>query len=394
MSALSQIGAIVRMNATSLPKRVGSSSVIVIGIAGVSAVLISMLAMAAGVTATMAAAGRPDRAIVLLRGSDAELPSGLSRDNVVTIADAPGITRDAAGKPIASADTLLIVDVPRGDGTTANLTLRGMGAQGFAVRPEIRIVEGRAFRPSVNELIVGRAAQRRLPGLGVGSRLTLRGADWTVVGVFESGDSHESELIGDAETVSSALKRNQYQSVTAVLESPAVFDRFKDSLTANPTMAVDVTREADFYAGQSKPLLGILLPVAFIVGAIMAVGATFGALNSMYAAVAVRTREIATLRAIGFGPGAVVFSVLVEAVLLAVLGGLLGGLVVFVFFDGNIITTTTGGFGLTQTMFHMIVRPGLIAVGIVLAVAIGLVGGLFPAIRAARMPVAAGLRSS
>ncbi|HLG88795.1 MAG TPA: ABC transporter permease [Alphaproteobacteria bacterium] len=395
MSAFSQMGAVLRMNIASLPGRVGSSSVIVIGIAGVSAVLISILSMVTGVVNMAAATGRPDRAIVLLRGSDAELPSVLSREAVTTITDAPGIARDSAGKPLASADILLIVDIPRGDGTTANMTLRGIGAEGLAVRPEINLASGRMFRPAVHELIVGRSAENRFTSLAVGSRLMLRGSDWTIVGSFDSGgDARESELIGDAETIASALRRDAFQSVTVLLDSPSAFDRFKDALTANPTLAVDVTREPDFLRQEIKPLTGILLPVAVILGAIMAIGATFGALNSMYAAVATRTREIATLRAIGFGPSAVVLSILAEAVMLAMLGGLAGALFVLAFFQGNIVTTTNGGFGLTQTLFRMIVTPELVAVGVALAAFIGLIGGLFPAIRAARLPVAVGLRAT
>jgi len=395
MSAGRQIAAVAAMNIRTLPQRLGASSVIVVGIAGVVAVLVAILAIATGVTGTIAGTGRADRAIVLLKGSDAELPSVLSRDNVLTVMAAPGIRKDSGGKPVASGETLMIVDIPRDDGATANILLRGVGPEAFAVRPEIRIVEGRMFHPAVHELIVGHAAQERFKGLAVGSHVAFRGSDWMIVGAFDSrGDSHESELMADTETVFSALRRNEFQSVTVLLESPDSFSAFKDWLTTNPTLAVLVDRETDYYARQSQPLRKILFPVALLIGGIMAIGAVFGALNSMYSTIATRTREIATLRALGFGAGAVVISVLFEAFVLAILGGLAGALLVLLFFSGNIVSTSNGGFGLTQIMFPVAVTPGLVVLGILLASLIGLVGGLFPALRAARLPVAAALRKS
>jgi putative ABC transport system permease protein len=393
MSMFRQIGAVTAMNLRSIPQRLGTSLVIVIGIAGVVAVLISVLAMASGFRQTVAGTGRQDRAIVLRGGSGSELASSMTRDAALKITDAPGVRRDENGRPIGSAEAVVIVELPKkSSGTGANVTLRGVGAEALALRPEIRLVEGRMFTPAVHELIAGRAAQRQFRGLELGSHIAFRDSDWTVVGVFESkGDSHESELLADADTVLSAYRRNLFQSVTVMLDQPSSFAAFKDALTSDPTLSVDVKREPDYYASQSRQLGVILTFVANVVGGIMAVGAIFGALNTMYSAVSARSIEIATLRAIGFGAFPVVVSVFAEAVLLALLGGFLGALLAWAFFNGDSVSTLGSNF--TQVVFPLTVSPQLLALGIVWAVAIGIVGGLFPAIRAARLPVATALRA-
>ena len=393
MNMLRQIRAVTWMNLRSIPQRFGTSSVIVVGIAGVVAVLISVLAMATGFTHTLLATGRDDRAIVLRGGSDSELASTLSREATLTIIDAPGIRKDAAGKAIASAEPVVIVEMPKkSNDSGANVTIRGVGAEGVALRPEIQLVAGRMFRRGVRELIVGRGAEAQFKGLDVGSHIALRGSDWTIVGAFESnGDSHESELFADAETVLSAYRRNLYQSVVARLDSKDSFDAFKAALTTNPQLSVAVLRERDYYQHQSQRMGTVLAFVAYFVGGIMAVGALFGALNTMYSAVSVRSREIATLRAIGFGASAVVLSVLIEAILLAVMGALIGAGLAWLFFNGNVVSTLGSNF--TQVVFRLAVSPSLVALGILWACAIGLIGGLFPAIRAARLPVATALRA-
>jgi putative ABC transport system permease protein len=393
MNMLRQIRAVTWMNLCSIPQRFGTSSVIVVGIAGVVAVLISVLAMATGFTHTLLATGRDDRAIVLRGGSDSELASTLSREATLTIIDAPGIRKDAAGKAIASAEPVVIVEMPKkSNASGANVTIRGVGAEGVALRPEIQLVAGRMFRRGVRELIVGRGAEAQFKGLDVGSHIALRGSDWTIVGAFESnGDSHESELFADAETVLSAYRRNLYQSVVARLDSKDSFDAFKAALTTNPQLSVAVLRERDYYVHQSQRMGKVLAFVAYFVGGIMAVGALFGALNTMYSAVSVRSREIATLRAIGFGASAVVLSVLIEAILLAVMGALIGAGLAWLFFNGNVVSTLGSNF--TQVVFRLAVSPSLVALGILWACAIGLIGGLFPAIRAARLPVATALRA-
>lgn len=393
MSMLTQIRAVTWMNLTSIPQRLGTSSVIVVGIAGVVAVLISVLAMATGFQRTILATGRDDRAIVLRGGSDSELASTLSREATLTIMDAPGIRKDSAGKPIASAEAVVVVDMPKkSNDSGANVTIRGVGAAAMALRPEIHLIAGRMFQRGLRELIVGMGAQAQFKGLDVGSHIALRGSDWTIVGAFASnGDSHESELLADGETVLSSYRRNLYQSVVVLLDSKDSFGAFKSSLTTNPQLSVDVMREHDYYAKQSQRMSTVLSFIAYVVGGIMAVGALFGALNTMYSAVSVRSREIATLRAIGFGASAVVLSVLIEAMLLSVIGALIGAGLAWVFFNGNVVSTLGSNF--TQVVFRLAVGPPLVVLGIVWACVIGLVGGLFPAIRAARLPVATALRA-
>jgi putative ABC transport system permease protein len=393
MNMLRQIRAVTWMNLRSIPQRFGSSSVIVVGIAGVVAVLISVLAMATGFTHTVLATGRDDRAIVLRGGSDSELASTISREATLTIMEAPGIRKDAAGKAIASAEPVVIVEMPKkSNDSGANVTIRGVGAEAVVLRPEIQLAQGRMFRRGVRELIVGRGAEAQFKGLDVGSHIALRGSDWTIVGAFESnGDSHESELFADAETVLSAYRRNLYQSVVALLDSKDSFDAFKAALTSNPQLSVAVMRERDYYAHQSQRMGTVLAFVAYFVGGIMAVGALFGALNTMYSAVSVRSREIATLRAIGFGAVAVVVSVLIEAILLSVMGALIGASLAWLFFNGNVVSTLGSNF--TQVVFRLAVSPALVVLGVLWACAIGLLGGLFPAIRAARLPVATALRA-
>ncbi len=390
---LKQILAVTAMSLRGLPSRIGTSSVIVIGIAGVVAVLVSVLAMALGFRQTVAGSGRPDRAIVLRGGSNAELSSALTRDSVLTIMDSAGVRRNADGKPIASAEAVVIVNLPKiSDGSDSNVTLRGVGRRAFEVRPEIRLVEGRMFEPAVREVIVGLAAQQQFQGLQVGSTIAFRDSDWTVVGAYESnGDSHESEMMADSETVLSAYRRNGFQSVTALLDSADAFPAFKDALTTDPTLTVDVKREPEYYAEQSRQLTTVLNFLAYFVGGIMAVGAMFGALNTMYSAVSSRSTEIATLRAIGFSSAPVVVSVMVEALVLALIGGCVGALIAWLFFNGNVVNTLGQNF--SQIVFRLTVDPALIGLGIVWALLIGLCGGLLPALRAARLPIVEALRA-
>jgi putative ABC transport system permease protein len=389
-----QLAAVILMSLQTLPQRMGASSVIVIGIAGVVAVLVSVLAMGAGFRHTLADTGRPDRVIILRGGSDAELNSNLTRTDVATIGNAPGIAKDASGKALLSSELVTVVNVPKIDtGTDANVTLRGVGLKLTEVRPELNIVGGRMFRPAVRELIAGVGAAKQFRGLVVGSVLHLRNADWTVTGVFTSnGDVHESELLADVDTVGSSVERNGYSSAVARLVSPAEFTRFKDALTTDPQLKVDVQREPDYYAAQSKQLTQIINVVGKTVAIIMAIGAMFGALNSMYSAVAARGLEIATLRAIGFGALPVLSSVMIEALLLSLIGGIIGASLAWLFFNGHSVSTLGGAFA--QVVFQLTVTPALIITGIVWACIIGLLGGFFPALRAARLPVAEALRAA
>ena len=393
MSAFRQIATVTAMNLRAIPQRLGTSLVIVIGIGGVVAVLVSVLAIAVGFNEAVKGSGRPDRAIVLRASSNSELSSTLARDAVLTIEDSQAIKKDANGRPIADAEVVVIIDRPqKGSGTGANVTMRGVGAMAWALHPELHLTAGRLFEPGKREIVVGKNAATQFEGLEIGNVITIREGDWTVVGTFEShGDAHESELLADAETVLAAYRRDVFQSVTALLQSEDSFDAFKTELTTNPALQVEVSREPAYYASLSETLNTVLTVVGNFIGGIMAVGALFGALNTMYSAVSARSVEIATLRAIGFGAGAVVVSVFVEALLLSLTGGVIGAAIAWIFFNGNAANTLSGNF--TQVVFKLSVTPGLIALGITWAAAIGLVGGLFPAIRAARQPIATALRA-
>lgn len=395
MSFAAEAAAVTAMNLRSLPRRLGTSAVVVIGIAAVVAVLVSVLAMATGFKAAAAKSGRPDRAIVLSNGAAAESGSGVSRGAATTIMDVPSVRRTAEGKPIASADVLAFFPLPdRRTGRDTMATVRGVGAEVFALRPELRLVAGRMFERAVHEVIVGRAATTRLDGVAIGDRIRMPQGEWTVVGMFESaGDSRESELLTDADTLISALNRGDtFSSVTVGLESPERFDDFKDALTTNPTLAVEVKREREYFADTARPIADLLTFIAYVIGGIMALGAVFAALNTMYSAISARTVEIATLRAIGFGASAVVLSVFVEALLLALLGAAIGAGLAWAFFHGTSVSTMTGTSP-SQMTYALVITPGLIALGIGCACLIGVVGGLFPAIRAARLPVATAMRA-
>jgi len=392
MKMLRQIRSVTMMNLRSLPQRLGTSIVIVIGIAGVVAVLISVLAMSTGMLKTMENTGRDDRAIVLRNGSAAENSSALPRDAARLIGDAEGIKRDADGKPIISAEAMRVLTVyKKEDGSEVNVSIRGVGAKSTTLRPEFKIIEGRMFEPALAELVVGRAANRQFRNLNVGDKVVTRDASWTIVGLYATGDSHESELMTDVEALITLGRRGGYQSVTAQLDSAAAFTQFRNSIASNPALSVDVHRERTYYAEQSKRITQVITIVAYVVGGIMAIGAVFSALNTMYSAVSARVREIATLRALGFGAAAMVLSVLVEAVLLALLGAVLGAVLAWLFFNGHTVSTSTGVAG--HLIFDLTVSPQLVVVGIVWACVIGLIGGLFPAIRAARLPVATALRT-
>jgi putative ABC transport system permease protein len=394
MNIFSQITSVVAMNLRSLPQRLGTSFVIIIGSGGVVAVLVSVLAMATGMAKTLQGTGRDDRAIVLRSGSASESGSALTREAAQIIMDAPGIKHAKDGKPIASAEPLRLLKLfKRDDGSEVTVPLRGLGAQAMSVRPEMKLIEGRMFKRSVNELIVGKAAKAQYKDMDIGSRIATRTATWTVVGTFtNNGDAHESELMADADTLMSSDNGSTYGSITLLLDSASSLRKLADSLTANPALRVDVTRERDYFSRQSKTVSGLLSIIVYVVGGIMGVGAIFGALNTMYSAVSTRATEIATLRAIGFGSSAIVVSVLVEALLLAAAGGILGAFAAWLFFNGRTVSTTQGS-AYAQLIFDITVTLQLALVGIAASTVIGFIGGLFPAIRAARLPIATALRA-
>jgi putative ABC transport system permease protein len=389
LGGIRQIVAVTAMGLRAIPDRVGASLVIVVGMALVVAVTISILSMSVGFMRTVYNTGRVDRAIVLSHGSQYEFASAISRDNVLTIADAPGIKIAGDGKPIVSAEYLVAVLVTKkNDGLDAYVSLRGIGPEAPTVRPEIKLASGRMFQPARHELIVGKSALAQFEGLEVGGQVPLPEGDWTITGSFESnGDEHESELLADSETVLSAMRANTFHSVTVMLERPESLQQFQAAITANPTLAVDVTRETQFLAAQSKYLNTFLTMIAYVVGGIMGLGATFGALNTMYTAVSAREMEIATLRAIGFSGAAVVASVLVESLVLAVSGAAIGAVAAWIAFNGNL--HAVGGL-----VFRLAVTPSLIGLGLGFAFTLGFIGGFFPAIRAARRPVADALRAT
>lgn len=395
MSVWREITGITEMNMRSLPQRAGTSFVVVVGIAGVVAVLISVLSLANGLTKTLSSTGRPERAIILYGGAQSEVESNISRDAVFIINNLPGIKKDGAGKPMVSADAMTSIWLPKRDDELGSLAFRGITANSLAVRPEIRLVEGRAFQPGLRELWVGKTAQTRFNGLELGRRVTSSDAEWLVVGIFESGgDAHESELLTDADTLLSASHRTTFNSVTAWLDSPSSFDTVKAGVTTNATLVLDVRHESEYYEQQSKRFATFLSIVANTIGVIMAIGAVFAALNTMHSAVSARSVEIATLRALGFGASGIVFSIFVEVFVLVIAGALIGSALAWMFFNGRSVSTISGGSSLAQVTFHLTVGFDLIAVGILWASAVGLIGGLFPAIRAARAPLAAALRGT
>jgi putative ABC transport system permease protein len=387
--------AVTAMNLRALPSRYGTSLVIVIGIAAVVAVLISVLAMARGFIDAAMSTGREERAIVLGRGAQSEAGGGFSRDAARTILNAPGILKGKDGAPVGSAELLAAAMLPDPrTGHDAFVMIRGVGKEAFALRPEIKLVAGRMFKPGRNEMIAGRNLQARLADVTIGTLVNMPTGDWKVVGIFASnGDSHESELLTDADTLIAAMRRGElFSSTTVWLQDAAAFTMFKDSVTADPTLAVDVKPERAYFEEQSKPIGRLLTIIAYVIGGFMALGAMFGALNTMYSAISARRVEIATLRAIGFGAAPVVVSVFVEALLLALAGAAVGAGIAWVFFNGSSVSTASVSTP-SQVTFALNVTPGLIAVGVTAALGIGVLGGLFPAIRAARRPVATALRS-
>jgi len=392
MRWLEQILEITWMSLATIPQRLGSALVIVGGIAGVVGVLVALLAIGEGFQAVLAQAGRLDDAIVLRKGASAELNSGLSREDVVLIAQAPGILRDSAGNPIASAEVVVVANLPkRSSGTDANVEIRGVGPRVWELRSNARIVEGRRFETGKRELVIGRGARTEFDGLEVGRTVRLGLQDWTVVGVFASGDAHESELWSDPEVLQGAYNRDGYQSVTVKLTDAEAFDTLRAALSSDPRLTVDVQRTRDYYATQSEDLTRLIRILGMAIAAIMGVGAVFGALNTMYAAVSTRSREIATLRALGFSATPVVISVMLEAALLALAGGVIGAGIAWAAFDNY--TASTLGANFSQVVFAFQVSPRLILNGLLWALGIGLLGGLFPAVHAARQPVTSALRA-
>jgi len=390
---LSQIISVTAFNLRSLPERKGSALTAAVGIAGVVAVLVGFLSIAAGFKAAMTVSGTPDVALVLRSGADTEMTSGLSREEVRLITDAPGIARNTNG-PLVSAELFVIINLPkRSTGTDANVPFRGVQEAAFDVRGDIQMIAGRRFQSGRNEIIAGAGAARAFAGLDVGAKIRLGQTEWLVVGIFTGGGgSAESEMWTDAAVLQPAYNRgDSFQSVYAKLSSPGTFMEFKDALTTNPRLKVKVIPQAEFLQEQSSMLTNFITRIGVFIAAMMALGALFGALNTMYSAVAARSREIATLRALGFGSGPVILSVLIESLVLALAGGALGGAAAYFAFDG-FKAATINWQTFSQIAFAFAVTPKLLLSAMGLAAFIGLLGGLLPAIRAARLPIAAALR--
>src|SRR6516162_10295882 len=389
---LRQALAISGISIRSIPARWAPSLVIVIGLAGVVAVFTALLAMATGFESTLRATGRNDAAIILRGGSDAELNSAFDRDSTDLIKNEPGIAKGADGKPLASAELMVIAELVRKDDVKsgANITVRGVEPAALTLRPQLKIIAGRNFTPGLRELIVGKGVLRQFQGAEIGKVVRMRGSEWKVVGTFESGDAHESEMWTDINVARTTFGRSGSSSVLAALDGPNGLATLKAAVAAEPRLSLDVLREQDYFSGQTKQFRKTIGFLAGVVTLIMGLGAVFAALNSMYAAVAARGKEIATLRAIGFGGTPVVASVMTEALLLALAGGVLGALIAYALF--NNFSVSTLGQNFTQVVFNFKVTPQLVARGLIIAVIIGMIGGFMPALRAARLPVTTSLR--
>ena len=380
-------------NVRSVKARWTSAIVAVVGIAGTVGVFVAMLSLARGFKATLVSSGSPDNAIVMRAGATSEMTGGVGIDTVKIIQDKPGIARSADG-PLMTPEIVLVAPIPLiSTGTDANVEIRGVSKNVLEIRRNIKILQGRMFTPGLYEVVVGKNANISYAGLTLGNTISLGSGHWKIVGIFDAGGSaFDSEIWGDAQLIGPAYNRPDtfFQSVTVHLASRDTFQQLKDAATTDPRLNVDVTREIDYYAKQSTRLSTLIAVLGRIVAAIMAIGAVFGALNTMYSAVAERGREIATMRALGFGGPSVVFSFVIEALLIAFVGGLIGCLAV-VPLNG----LTTGAMNL-QTFSHVAfafkITPELLVKGVVFALVMGLIGGFLPAVRAAQLPVATALR--
>jgi putative ABC transport system permease protein len=389
---LLQVAAVTLMNLKSLPQRLWLSLSTIVAVALVVVVLLAFLAMANGFQRTLASSGSPDVAVVMRGGSQSEVNSVVTRDQVRLVEEGPGVAKSPDGKPLASAELYLVVDgVKRSSQTKANLPLRGIGQEGAAVRKGIALVAGRMFAPGSNEIVVGQALQREFAGFDLGQTVTFGTSRWTVVGVFAAdGSVFESEIWADLPVVQSLFRReNVFQTVRVRLDGPAALDTLKRYVEQDPRLKLDVKSEAEYFADQASRTSDLIQKLGWPLAIAMAFGALAGALNTMYSSVAARASEIATLRAIGFGGFPAFVGTLAESLMLAVIGGAVGAAATFLIFDG--LSASTLGASFTQVVFNFRLTPALAAEGLILALAVGLIGGLFPALRAARMPIVAGL---
>ena len=390
---LARILAVTLLNLRNLPARWGVAAVVVVCMAGVTAVMVSMLAMAEGFQRAYSSSGRADRIVVIGSGENFEGSSTIARDQAAVLLDTPGLRRLADGTPAASLERYAVSALAMRGGSTGNIVVRGVGPHALEVRPEVRLLDGRWFEPGLRELVVGRGAADQFAGLAPGSTVVLSDVAWRVVGVFDAGGSAiESEAWGDAEVVMAAFDLTGYSSMTAVLESPAAFEASRDAIAANPRLRHAAQRETDYYAGQTGVLGDGMRAIGWLVASIMGLGAMFAAVNTMYASIESRSVEIGTLRALGFQGLPILASVLLESVGLCLIGALIGGAGAWLLFNGHVVSTVNGA-SFTQIAFAFAVSPALLAQGTLLACAVGLIGGLAPALRAIRMPIVEALRA-
>lgn len=383
-----QIFAVLGMNFRNLRQRFWPSLVVVVGMACVVGVLLSMMSFTEGLVTSITNTGDPDNAIVLSLSAQGEGGSNLPRNDYALLATKPGVAKDAAGKPLAEAEITSGVTMYRKqDGLPNRMGIRGIGPQSMALRPKFKLVQGRMLRSGARELVVGHAAQGQFAGTNLGDKVIMPVGQWPIVGVFTmDGDSTESNFLADRDTLMGVLKKSTYNSVLVKLTAPSAFDTFRKAVAADPTLSVTVERQPAYLQRTTGQFSTFLSAIAYTIAGIMAFGAMFGSLNIMYAAVATRAREIATLRALGFATAPVVLSVITEALLLTVSGSLIGAAFAWVCFNGN--QKSSGA-----QVFNLSVSPHLIMIGILWAVVVGLVGSLMPSIRAARLPVASALRA-
>jgi putative ABC transport system permease protein len=384
----------ISYNFRSIRARWTSTVVAILGIAGTVGVFVAMLSLARGFRATLVASGSPDDALVMRAGSTSEMMGGITLDSVKLVQDKPGVARDASGQPLVTQEVVGVVPIPLiSTGTDANVEVRGVSTNVLEIREFVKMVQGRMFHSGLDELVVGKNASKTYEGLTVGNTVNFGGGHWKVVGVFDAGgSSFDSEVWCDARILNEVLKRpeNIFQSATVHLTSPAAFDTFKDSITSDPQLNLEVEREVDYYAKQSSAMTQLITVLGGLVAAIMAIGAVFGALNTMYSAVAERGREIATMRALGFSSWNVILSFLFEALLISLIAGIIGCVVVLPL---NGMTTQTMNFSTFSSIaFAFKITFNLLVMGVIFALAMGVLGGLLPAVRAALRPVAVSLR--
>jgi putative ABC transport system permease protein len=384
----------ISYNFRSIRARWTSTIVAILGIAGTVGVFVAMLSLARGFRATLVASGSPDDALVMRAGSTTEMMGGITLDSIKLVQDKPGVARDTAGQPLVTQEVVGVIPIPLiSTGTDANVEARGVSPNVLEIRKFVTIIQGRMFHSGLDELVVGRNASKTYAGLTVGNTVDFGGGHWKVVGVFDAGgSSFDSEVWCDARILNEVLKRpeNIFQSATVHLTSPGAFDRFKDSITSDPQLNLEVEREVDYYAKQSSAMTKLITVLGGLVAAIMAIGAVFGALNTMYSAVAERGREIATMRALGFSSWSVILSFLFEALLISFIAGIIGCIAVLPL---NGMTTQTMNFStFSNIAFAFKITFNLLVMGVIFALAMGVLGGLLPAVRAALRPVAVSLR--